>query len=131
MQAEYENFRRRSKEEKNQLYDKSCSDVITAWLPVLDNLERARDTISELEGEQKDAIAEGLDLVSRQARQILDQYDVEEIPALGETFDPELHAAVLHVEDDSAGENEIVEVFETGYKRRDRVLRHSVVKVAN
>ncbi len=131
MQAEFENFKRRTKTEKARLYDQSVADVIGAWLPVLDNLQRAQDSIAELICEEKEAMLAGLDLVRKQANEVLDRFGVQEIPALGESFDPELHAAVLHIEDEAYGSGEIVEVFQAGYKRGDQVLRHSVVKVAN
>lgn len=130
-QAEFENFRRRTKTEKARLYDQSVADVICAWLPVLDNLQRAQDSIAELLSDEKEAMLEGLDLVRKQANEVLESFGVKEIPALGESFDPELHAAVLHIEDEEYGTGEIVEVFQAGYKRGDQVLRHSVVKVAN
>lgn len=130
-QAEYENFRRRTKTEKARLYDQSVADVICAWLPVLDNLQRAKDSISELSSDDKEAMLEGLDLVQKQANEVMESFGVQEIPALGESFDPELHAAVLHIEDEEYGPGEIVEVFQAGYQRGDQVLRHSVVKVAN
>lgn len=130
-QAEFDNFRRRTKTEKARLYDQSVADVIGAWLPVLDNLQRAQDSIAELLSEEKEAMLTGLDLVRKQANEVLERFGVQEIPALGESFDPELHAAVLHIEDEEYGTGEIVEVFQAGYKRGDQVLRHSVVKVAN
>lgn len=123
--AEYDNFRRRSKQEKESLYAQSIQDVVASFLPVIDNLERALPLILDEENKK------GIDMVLRQANEALTKFEVEEIEALGKTFDPNLHSAILHIEDDTYGEQEIVEVFEKGYKRGSNVLRHSIVKVAN
>lgn len=128
-QAEYENFRKRTQREKELLFEDALADVVTRWLPLVDNLDRgilAAQAVSS-EGE----VLEGLRMIRRQADEILNKLEVEVIPALGETFDPNLHHAVLQIEDESKGEQEIVEVFEPGYRRGARVLRHAVVKVAN
>lgn len=131
LMAEYENYRRRSRQEKEQLYTTSVSDVCSAWLPVLDNLERAVAAFRSLEGEEAQKAAEGVELVLRQAEGVLKKLGVEEIPAEGLAFDPEVHDAVLHVADADRSESEIVEVLQKGYRRGERVLRHSTVKVAN
>lgn len=129
--AEYDNFRKRSRQEKDDLYQKSIIDVCSAWLPLLDNLDRAVTAMQGIEHEESKQAAEGVVLVQRQAEEILEKLGVKEIPALGESFDPMLHEAVLHVEDEEKGSSEIVEVFLKGYAIGDKVLRHSVVKVAN
>lgn len=129
--AEYENFRRRSRQEKEDLYAKAQLEVSSAWLPVIDNLERAMASLENETGEIAERSLEGIRLVFRQAQEVLQKLGIEEIPSLGETFDPNLHEAVFHVEDESFGQEEIVEVFQKGYRKGEQVLRHSVVKVAN
>ncbi|MDO5732281.1 MAG: nucleotide exchange factor GrpE [Eubacteriales bacterium] len=129
--AEYDNYRKRTAREKRALYDDSVSDVVRSWLPVLDNLERAEKAAEQVSNEEVKTVAEGLKLIQEQANEVLASLGVERIEALGSSFDPELHEAVLHVEDESLGENEVAEVFQTGYRRGERVIRHSVVKVAN
>ncbi len=129
--AEYDNFRKRSRQEKDDLYQKSILDVCTAWLPLMDNLDRAVAAMQGIEQEESRQAAEGVTLVLRQAVEILEKLGVKEIPALGECFDPNLHEAVMHVEDEEKGCGEIVEVFLKGYAIGEKVLRHSVVKVAN
>ncbi|MGI6077104.1 MAG: nucleotide exchange factor GrpE [Fastidiosipilaceae bacterium] len=132
LMAEYDNFRRRSKQEKLDLYDTSLSDVVCDWLPVIDNLERAISAADQVSGEDKASqVQEGIELIYRQALQVLEKQGVKEIEALGATFDPNIHEAVMHVEDDQYDTQEIVEVFQKGYKREDKVLRYSIVKVAN
>lgn len=131
LMAEYDNFRRRARQEKDQLYDVTVGDVAADWLPVIDNLERALSAREQSASEADDQILQGIDMVYRQALQVLEKYGVQPIEALGQTFDPNLHAAVLHIDDSAYGDGEIVEVFEKGYIRDGRVLRHSVVKVAN
>ena len=132
LMAEYDNFRRRSKQEKLDLYDTSLSDVVCDWLPVIDNLERAISAADQVSGEDKASqVQEGIELIYRQALQVLEKQGVKEIEALGATFDPNIHEAVMHVEDDQYDTQEIVEVFQMGYKREDKVLRYSIVKVAN
>lgn len=129
--AEYDNFRKRSRQEKDDLYAKSVMDVCALWLPVLDNLDRALKTMQGIEHEASKLAADGVVLVYRQAEEALSKLNVKEIPALGASFDPNLHEAVLHVEDAEKGNAEIIEVFLKGYILGDKVLRHSVVKVAN
>ena len=123
--AEYDNFRRRSQKEREGVYSDAYSDAINALLPVLDNLGRAVGC------EDPKALADGLALILKSFDEGLAKLGVEEIKALGETFDPERHYAVLHVEDESYGENEVVEVLQKGYTRGDKVIRYAVVKVAN
>ena len=124
--AEYDNFRRRSQKEKDNLYGDIRSDVITKFLPVYDNLERALAAKTEDE-----AYAKGVEMIMNQFKATLEKLGVEEIPALGEKFNPELHNAVMHTDDESKGENEIVEVFQKGFRIGDKIVRFAMVKVAN
>ena len=123
--AEYDNFRRRSQKERESVYSDAYSDAINALLPVLDNLGRAVGC------EDPKALADGLALILKSFDEGLAKLGIEEIKAVGETFDPERHYAVLHVEDENYGENEVVEVLQKGYTRGDKVIRYAVVKVAN
>lgn len=129
--AEYDNFRKRSQKEKVALYNESVIDVCKAWLPVLDNLDRAIAAAEKLLNEESKKMAEGMEMVKKQALETMRVFDVEEIDCLGESFDPEYHDAVAHVDDDAYGENEIIDVLQKGYIKGDRVIRHSVVRVAN
>ena len=125
MLAEYDNFRRRAAKEKDGVYADAYSDAIGALLPVLDNLDRAVGC------KDPEALACGLALTLKSFNEALGKLGVEEIKADGETFDPNLHNAVMHVDDESAGDGQVVEVFQKGYKKGDKVIRHAVVKVAN
>lgn len=125
MLAEYDNFRRRAAKEKDGIYADAYSDAIGALLPVLDNLDRAVGCADP------EALAGGLAMTLKSFTEALGKLGVEEIKADGETFDPNLHNAVMHVDDESAGEGQVVEVFQKGYKKGDKVIRHAVVKVAN
>lgn len=125
MLAEYDNFRRRAAKEKDGIYADAYSDAIGALLPVLDNLDRAVGCTDP------EALAGGLAMTLKSFTEALGKLGVEEIKADGETFDPNLHNAVMHVDDESAGEGQVVEVFQKGYKKGDKVIRHAVVKVAN
>ena len=124
--AEYDNFRKRSQKEKEGIYQGAKSDAVAAFLPVYDNLERAlkQETADE-------AYKKGVEMTMAGLKEILSKLGVEEIPALGETFDPALHNAVMHVEDESAGENTVVDVFQAGFRLGDKVIRFAMVKVAN
>ena len=124
--AEYDNFRKRSQKEKEGLYQGAKSDAVAAFLPVYDNLDRAlkQETADE-------AYKKGVEMTMTGLKDILSKLGVEEIPALGETFDPALHNAVMHVEDESAGENTVVDVFQAGFRLGDKVIRFAMVKVAN
>ena len=124
--AEYDNFRKRSQKEKESIYADAKADALTAFLPVYDNLERAlkQETADE-------AFKKGVEMTMTQLREILTKLGISEIPALGESFDPNLHNAVMHVEDEAAGENTIVDVFQAGFKLGDKVIRFAMVKVAN
>ena len=126
--AEYDNFRKRSAKEKEGIYTDAYIDALTEILPVLDNLDRAAQYG---EADSESPMAKGLDLTRKSFVDTLAKMGVTEIEALGKPFDPNLHNAVMHIDDDSFGENEVVEVFMKGYAKGDKVLRHSMVKVAN
>ena len=126
--AEYDNFRRRSQKEKEGLYADAYIDALTQILPILDNLERAAQYGTE---DAESPLAKGLELTLKSFAETLEKMGVSEIPALGEKFDPNVHNAVMHVDDESFGENEVIEVLMKGYIRGDKVLRYSMVKVAN
>lgn len=126
--AEYDNFRRRSQKEKEAAYTDAYIDALTEILPVLDNLERAAAYGA---GESEHPLAKGLELTLKSFAETMEKMGVHEIAALGEKFDPNVHNAVMHVDDESFGENEVVEVFMKGYAKGDKVLRYSMVKVAN
>lgn len=125
MLAEYDNFRKRSAKERESVYADAYTDAVTAILPVLDNLERA-EGCTDAEG-----LSKGLELTLKGFREVLEKMGIKEIEAMGKTFDPNLHNAVFHVDDDSFGESEIVEVLMKGYTKGDKVIRYSMVKVAN
>jgi len=129
--AEYDNFRRRSQKEKDGIYTECISNVTTSWLPVIDNLERAIFVSDNYDSTEAKKIAEGVEMILSQAREVLKGLGVEEIDANGNTFDPNKMEAVMHVEDESAGESQVVEVFTKGYVRGDKVIRHAIVKIAN
>ncbi len=126
--AEFDNYKKRTLKEKDNLYCNTTVEVAAVFLPVLDNLERALDVARK---EENNPLSEGVELVYRQMTDVFKSLEVEEIKSLGESFNPELHNAVMHVSDDTYGENEIIEEFQKGYILKDKVLRHSVVKVAN
>ena len=129
--AEYENYRKRTAREKESLYEMAKADTVAAFLPLFDNIEKAiKVKPNDASGEWK-AFSEGVDLMKKQMADILTSLGVTAIDAVGEEFNPELHNAVMHVEDEEAGEGVIVEEFQKGFKLGDRVIRHSVVKVAN
>ena len=126
--AEYENFRKRSAKERESVYTDAYCDALTQILPILDNLERA----AKFSPEDADSpMAKGLELTLKSFVETMNKMGVFEIEALGKEFDPNLHNAVMHVEDESVGENTVVEVFMKGYAKGDKVLRYSMVKVAN
>jgi len=126
--AEFDNYKKRTVKEKEKLYACSAADVIGAFLPVLDNVELA---LKASDGKEQ-GIREGVLLIQRQIQDILASLDVKPIETLGKTFNPDFHEAVMHVDDKSYGENEIIEEFRKGYIYKDEmVIRHSVVKVAN
>lgn len=124
--AEFDNYKKRSTKERETLYQSLVSDIYTSLLPVLDNLEKAASTKTEDEGYQQ-----GIELVLKQFKDVLHANGVEEIEAVGKTFDPELHEAVASVVDENLGEKEIKEEYRKGYRIGNRVIRHSMVVVAN
>ena len=128
-QAEFINFRNRTEKEKAQMFEVGAKSAFEKILPVIDNFERGLATLSEEEKAQPFAC--GIDKTYKQLLTALAEAGVTPIEAVGQPFDPELHNAVMHVEDDTVGENVVVEEFQKGYKYRDSVLRHSMVKVAN
>jgi molecular chaperone GrpE len=127
--AEFDNFRKRTEKEKSAMFEMGASDIIKKLLPIVDNFERGFKSISDEEKETP--FAKGMDMVYKQMVKMLGDADVKPIEAVGLEFNPELHNAVMHVDDDSVGDGIIVEEFEKGYTYRDTVIRHSMVKVAN
>lgn len=123
--AEYENYRKRTAKEKEALYTDACNDVLKEILPVVDNIERAYAAEGSVEDLKK-----GIEMTMKGLDGAFEKLGVEEIDASGE-FDPNLHQAVMHIEDENYDKNVVAEVFMKGYKRGDKVIRHSVVKVAN
>ena len=123
--AEYENYRRRSQKEKDGVYTDAVADIIGDVLPVLDNLSRAAMY------KESAQVAEGLALISKSANTLLGKYGVEEFGKAGDAFDPNLHNAVMHEENEEYGENTVCEVFQTGYRKGDKIIRFAMVKVAN
>lgn len=127
--AEFDNYKKRTAREKEGLYAEAVSDVVAAFLPVVDSIERA---VKACEGESENkSLKEGVELVARQAIGVLQKLGVEEIKSVGESFNPEVHNAVMHIEDENAGPNVVVEEFQKGYIFKEKVIRHSMVKVAN
>ena len=124
--AEYDNFRKRSQKEKDALYGDIKANTVTQFLPVYDNLERALKQNTEDEAYKK-----GVEMIMTQFCSTLEKLGVTEIECLGEKFDPAMHNAVMHVDDEEKGENEIVEVFQKGFKLGEKVIRFAMVKVAN
>ena len=123
--AEYDNYRKRTSKEKEGIYTDACTDVLKEMIPVLDNLERA----ISVEGNVED-IKKGIEMTIKGFKTSFEKLGVEEIDASGE-FDPNYHQAVMHIQDENLGANSIAEVFQKGYKRGDKVIRYTVVKVAN
>ena len=127
--AEFENFRNRTEKEKSQMYMVGARDVIEKLLPVVDNFERGLKSIPE---DQKDGpVASGMEMIYKQLITVLTDLGVTPIEAVGQEFDPNFHNAVMHAEEEELGENIVAEEFQKGYKYKDTVLRHSMVKVAN
>lgn len=124
--AEFENYKKRSTKEREGMYNSLVGDIISSMLPVLDNLEKAMDAKTEDENYKK-----GIELVYKQFKDVLTANGVTEIEAVGKTFDPELHEAVAQVEDENLGQQEVKEEYRKGYKIGDKVIRHSMVIVAN
>ena len=127
--AEFDNFRKRTEKEKAQMYEVGAKDIIEKILPVVDNFERGLDAVPE--EKKEDPFIQGMEKVYKQFMTVLESVEVKPIEALGNQFDPNFHNAVMHVEDENFGENEVAEEFQKGYMYRDSVVRHSMVKVAN
>ena len=123
--AEYDNFRRRSAKERENLYADVYAEALAVFLPVIDNLERAAQFS---DGE---SVAKGVAMTLKGINDTLERLGITEIEAAGQPFDPEVHNAVLHVEDETLGESVVAEVLQKGYRKGDRVLRYAMVKVAN
>lgn len=128
--AEFDNFRKRTTKEKASMYDDGVRETVEKLLPVIDNFERAMAAQEKI-GVEGDNFFKGILMIQKQLKEILTAIGVEEIKALGETFDPNLHQAVAHEDDPQYGESEIIFDMMTGYRYKDKVIRHSMVKVAN
>lgn len=128
--AEFDNFRKRTSKEKSSMYDDGVRSTIEKLLTVIDNLERAV-AVQEGKASKDDAFFKGVKMTLTQFQDVLRSIGVEEIKAVGEKFDPNLHAAVAHEDDENYGENEVMLEMLKGYKYKDKVIRHSMVKVAN
>ena len=127
--AEFDNFRKRTEKEKSAMYEIGAKDIIEKLLPVVDNFERGFTTVAE--EDKEDAFVTGMEMVYKQLMTMLEGVGVKPIEAVGQEFNPDLHNAVMHVEDETVGGNIIVEEFQKGYTYRDSVVRYSMVKVAN
>lgn len=127
--AEFDNFRKRTEKEKASMYEIGAKDIIRKILPVVDNFERGFKVVSE--EEKNTPFAEGMDKIYKQLLTTLNDCGVSEIEAEGKEFDPNLHNAVMHIEDEAYGDNEVIEVLQKGYMYKESVVRHSMVKVAN
>ena len=125
--AEYDNYRKRTAKEKDNIYQDAKADTVKAFLAVYDNLERAANSAGGEDSPHK----KGLEMIFTQYKEILKGLGVEEIEAQGKEFDPELHNAVMHIDDENLGENVVAQVFQAGFKMGDKVIRHSIVQVAN
>ena len=124
--AEFDNYKKRISKEKDMMYNTISADIISELLPILDNFDKAlnAETLDE-------SYKNGMAMIYNQFNDTLQKLGVEEIDALNKVFDPNFHEAVMHIEDESFGEKEIVEVFRKGYKIGDKIIRHAMVKVAN
>jgi molecular chaperone GrpE len=127
--AEFDNFRKRTEKEKSQMFETGAKSILEKLLPVIDNFERGFAGMSE--EQMEDPFVQGMDKVYKQMMTMLEEAGVSVIEAVGEPFDPNLHNAVMHIDDESFEENVVAEEFQKGYKYRDSVIRHSMVKVAN
>ena len=126
MMAEFENYKKRSAKDRETLYNSLIGDIVTSILPVVDNLEKAVVAKTDDTSYQ-----DGVKLVQKQLLDILERYGVKTIETVGKTFDPSLHEAVSHIEDESKGEQEIIEEYRKGYTIGTKVIRHAMVSVAN
>ena len=127
--AEFDNFRKRTNIEKASMYENGIGDTIEKLLPILDNFERAISSTSEEDKES--TMFKGVEMIFNQMVETFKNMGIEELPGVNETFDPNIHNAVLHIDDENFGENVVVEVMQKGYKYKNKVIRASMVKVAN
>lgn len=127
--AEFENFRKRTEKEKSAMFEVGAKSVIEKILPIIDNFERG--LLSVPEEEKGSSFSEGMQMIYKQLLTGLEEIGVKAIESVGQNFDPELHNAVMHIDDEQYGENEVVEEMQKGYMYHDSVVRHSMVKVAN
>lgn len=127
--AEFDNFRKRTEKEKSQMFEMGAKSIVEKVLPVVDNFERGLAAIPD--GEKENAFVQGMEQIYRQMMTMLEEAGVKPIDALGKEFDPNFHNAVMHVEDESFGENVVAEELQKGYLYKEAVVRHSMVKVAN
>lgn len=127
--AEFDNFRKRTEKEKASMYQVGAKEIVEKILPVVDNFERGLAMIPE--NEKENPVATGMTQIYKQLMTAFDEMGVKTIEAVGQEFNPDFHNAVMHIEDEEAGENVIVEEFQKGYMYKDSVIRHSMVKVAN
>ena len=127
--AEFDNFRKRTEKEKTQMFETGAKSIVEKILPVVDNFERGLAAVTE--EEKGTPFVEGMEKIYKQMMTVLEEAGVKPIEAVGQEFDPNLHNAVMHVEDEEFGENIIAEEFQKGYTYRDSVVRHSMVKLAN
>ena len=125
MAAEYDNFRRRSREEKDATYENALADTVAELLPIIDNLERAANY------DDGEGVKEGLAMTLKSVAAVFSSMGIEAVGEVGESFDPNLHNAVMHIEDEAYGDGEIIEVFQKGYKKNKKVIRFAMVKTAN
>ena len=125
--AEYDNYRKRTTKEKDNIYQDAKANTIKAFLAVYDNLERA----AAAEGGEDSPHKKGLEMIFAQFKDILAKQGVTEIEAKGQPFDPEKHNAVMHIDDENYGENEVAQVFQAGFAMGDKIIRHAIVQVAN
>ncbi|MCD8151756.1 MAG: nucleotide exchange factor GrpE [Clostridiales bacterium] len=127
--AEFDNFRKRTEKEKSQMFETGAKSIIEKVLPVIDNFERGLAAVPE--EEKENPFVDGMEKIYRQMMTVLEEAGVKPIEAEGKEFDPNLHNAVMHIDDENFGENIVAEEFQKGYTYRDSVVRHSMVKVAN
>lgn len=126
LMAEFDNYRKRSEKEKSDTYDYAVSNTVAEILPVIDNFERAL----KVESQDKNLFA-GVEMIYKQMMGLLEKLHVTPIDAVGKEFDPNLHNAVMHIDDENLGENIVAEELQKGYLYKEKVIRHSLVKVAN
>ena len=127
--AEFDNYRKRTEKEKSAMYEIGAKDIVEKILPVVDNFERGLQSVAE--ENKEDPFVQGMDKIYKQLMTTLKGIGVKPIEAVGQEFNPDFHNAVMHIEDEEAGENVVVEEFQKGYMYRESVVRHSMVKVAN